>query len=201
MEKKLKVVVYLRCSTSEQSTDMQLSELNEYAAARGLTVQKIYQDQRTGTNTNRPAFQQMMKDARSRKFNLLLIWKLDRFARSLRDLLSHLQELTELGITFVSLKDQLDLGSSVGRLMLQIVGAFGEFEASIIRERVRAGVRNKIAKTGKWGPSRKRDDQAIRKLRETGLSVREIARRQGVSSTSVARAIKGVPGTLAKVGA
>ena len=195
MEKKLKVVVYLRCSTSEQSTDMQLSELQEYALARGLTVQGIYQDQRTGTNTNRPEFQQMMKDARARKFNLLLIWKLDRFARSLRDLLTHLQELTELGIAFVSLKDQLDLGSSVGRLMLQIVGAFGEFEASIIRERVRAGVRNKIAKTGRWGPPRKRDDHAIRKLRELGLSVREIARRQGISSTSVARSIKGVPGT------
>lgn len=178
---------------------MQLTELEEEASKRGLIVSKVYEDKATGTNTNRPAFQEMMGDARARKFDLLMVWKLDRFARSLRDLIIHLQELTDLGVTFVSLKDQLDLGSSMGLLMLHILGAFSQFEASIIKERVRSGVRNKIAKTGRWGRRRVRDAQAVQELRQKGLSVREIAKELGISATSVMRSLKGVPFTSRKV--
>ena len=176
---------------------MQRSDLIQYAQARNWDFD-IYEDKATGTNTQRHEFQKMLRDAKARKFDTLLIWKFDRFARSLTDLVVNLQLLTELGITFISLKDQVDLSTSTGRLMLHIIGAFSEFEASIIRERVRAGVKAKIAKTGKWGPSRKRDDRAIMDLRSKGLSVRQIAKRMGISATSVMRAIQGVPGTLSK---
>ena len=196
--KLVKVALYVRCSTADQKTDMQLRDLEMYAAEKGWSIYKIYEDKATGTNAKRAMFQEMMRDARAKKFNVLICWKLDRLFRSLKDLILTLQELTELGVTFVSLKDQLDLGSSAGRLMLHIIGAFAEFEASIIQERVRAGVRTKIARTGKWGPARMRDDDAILVLRKAGLSVREIAKRLGVSPTSVMRSLKGVPGTLTK---
>lgn len=189
--------IYLRVSTQDQDTGIQRTDLIEFAQTRGWQV-TIYEDKATGTTTQRPEFQKMIKDARSRKFDTLLVWKFDRFARSLKDLVIHLQELTELDVALISLKDQVDLGTSTGRLMLHIIGAFSEFEASIIKERVRAGVKAKIARTGKWGPSRKRDDVAILNLRREGLSVRQIANRMGVSATSVMRAIKGVPGTRSK---
>jgi DNA invertase Pin-like site-specific DNA recombinase len=198
MEKKVRCAIYVRCSTADQSTAMQLADLRVYLSNRGWNASSVYEDIATGTNTNRPKFQQMMKDARGKKFDILLVWKLDRFARSLKDLVTHLQELTELGVAFVSLKDQLDLGTSMGRLMLHIVGAFSEFEASIIKERVTAGVRAKIARTGRWGRHRIRDDQAVHALRKKGLSVREIAKKLGVSPTSVMRSIKGVPFTSRK---
>ena len=196
--KQSKVALYVRCSTADQKTDLQLRELGEYVKQKGWTIYETYEDKATGTNTKRPMFQKMMADARAGHFDTLICWKLDRMARSLRDLILTLQELSELGVTFVSVKDQLDLGSSAGRLMLHIIGAFGEFEASIIRERVRAGVRAKIAKTGRWGPKRTRDDSAVSKLRSEGFSVRQIAKRLGISPSSVARSLKGVPGTLAK---
>lgn len=198
MAKEKRCAIYLRVSTQDQDTLLQRTELTEYAQTRGWNELAVYEDKATGTNTQRPEFQRMLKDARSRKFDTLLIWKFDRFARSLKDLIVHLQELTDIGVSLISLKDQVDLGTSAGMLMLHIIGAFGEFEASIIRERVRAGVKAKIARTGKWGPSRKRDDQAVADLRAKGLSVRAIAKRLGISSTSVARALKAVPGTLSK---
>lgn len=198
MKKNPRCAIYLRVSTQDQDTRLQRNELLDYLETRGWTATAIYEDKATGTNTQRPEFQKMLKEARSRKFDNLLIWKFDRFARSLKDLVTHLQELTELGVTFISLKDQVDLSTSTGILMLHIIGAFSEFEASIIRERVRAGIRAKIAKTGKWGPERSRDDRAILELRKQGMSVRQIAKRLGTSATSVMRAIQGVPGTPSK---
>lgn len=196
MEKKIRCAIYIRCSTAEQNSEMQLCELDEFVALKGWSISKVYEDKATGTNMNRLRFQEMMKDARSKKFNILLVWKLDRFARSLKDLIMCLQELSDLGIHFVSIKDQIDLTTSTGRLMLHIIGAFAEFEASIIRERVRAGVRNKISKTGKWGPAPKIDHNEINTLRASGLSIRQIARQVKLSPTSVARALKDVPSTL-----
>lgn len=198
MKEKIICAMYMRVSTQDQSTALQLKELQEYAEARGWKVLKSYEDKATGTNTSRPMFQQMLKDAHAKKFDVLLVWKLDRFARSLKDLVNNLQELTELNVALISLKDQIDLTTSTGRLMLHIIGAFSQFEADIIRERVTAGVRARIAKSGKWGPARLRDDTAILKLRASGLSIRQISKRLGISSTSVARSIKGVPGTPAK---
>lgn len=191
-----KCAIYLRVSTQEQNTDLQKSELAAYMSARGWTDFIVYEDKSTGTNTQRSEFQRMLRDARARKFKTLLVWKFDRFARSLKDLITHLQELDELGVVFISLKDQIDFSTSTGRLMLHIIGAFSEFEASIIKERVTAGVRAKIAKTGRWGPLRKRDDQTIVALRKNGFSIRQIAKRLGISATSVMRGIQGSPMAL-----
>jgi DNA invertase Pin-like site-specific DNA recombinase len=182
--------IYCRVSTDDQSTDLQVNELQEYARARGWTTYKLYDDKATGTNKNRPMLKELMRDAYARKLDVVLCWKLDRFARSLKDLLSMLQELTEIGVDFVSLKDQIDMTTAAGRLLLHILGAFGEFEGAIIRERVRSGLMAAKAKGKRLGRPKIRDDEAIRRLRTQGLSLRCIARNLGVSKGSVQNALR-----------
>lgn len=194
----LRAVAYCRVSTMDQSTNIQKSDLRSYAKARGWDLITIYEDKRTGTNANRPNLKRLLKDARQRKFDIIVCWKLDRFFRSLRDIVNTLYELEQLGVQFVSLKDSLDLSTANGRLMVHLLSAFAEFEAALIKERVTAGVRAKIQKTGKWGRSKKRDDQKILELRSQGLSIRKIASLLKISPTTVSRAIKGVPITSSK---
>lgn len=192
----MRVAIYVRVSTQDQSCELQKTELTAYAKARGWTIMAIFEDKATGTHDRRPSLQRLISEARERKFDILLIWKLDRLFRSIKGMVSALQEFQDLGILFVSLKDQIDISTAAGRLMTHILASFAEFEASLIRERVAAGVRARIAKTGKWGPERKRDDEAAVSLRKKGLSVRQIAARLKISPTSVMRSLKGVPGTL-----
>ncbi len=188
--------IYLRVSTLDQNTSIQSSDLFAYIESRGWSLSKVYEDKITGTHTNRKMFKELQEDARKRRFDVILVWKLDRMFRSIKDCLNGLHEFNDLGVEFVSLKDSgIDMTTPSGKLLLHILAAFSEFEASIIRERVRAGVKAKIAKTGTWGPKRKRNDLEISILRAKGCTIREIARRQKVSATSVMRSIKGVPGT------
>lgn len=186
-----RVAVYVRVSTQDQSCELQRNELDAYIAARGWTPYKVFEDHGvTGTNAKRPMLQALLRDARERRFDIVLVWKLDRFARSLKDLILMLQELSELGVTFVSLKDQLDLTTSAGRLMFHMLGAFAEFEASLIRERVRAGLRNAKAKGKRLGRPIRVDPQEARRLRQQGHSLREIALALGTTKGAVSKTLK-----------
>src|ERR1700682_1045198 len=148
-----RVALYSRVSTHHgQDPELQLRELREYTAARGLTIVQEYTDVGfSGSKDSRPALNQLMAAARRRRFDSVLVWKLDRFGRSLRHLVNALAELEALGLTFISLRDNLDLSTPSGRLMFQIIGAMAEFERSLIQERVRAGMRNARAKGRKLG--------------------------------------------------
>ena len=138
-----KVGLYLRVSTIEQNTELQRRDLLAYCTARGWSLLQEYNDSgKTGTHANRPGFQRLMQACRQRQLDIVICWKLDRLFRSLKDLLSTLAEFSELGVQFVALKDSIDLTTASGRLMAQLLGAFGEFEAALIRERVRAGLKN-----------------------------------------------------------
>src|ERR1700674_4779826 len=143
-----RVAVYSRVSTHHgQDPELQLRELREYTASRGLTVVQEYTDVGfSGSKDSRPALNQLMTDACRRRFDSVLVWKLDRFGRSLRHLVNALAELEALGGAFISLGDNLDLGTPSGRLMFQIIGAMAEFERALIQDRVRAGLRNARAK-------------------------------------------------------
>jgi len=187
---KPRVGIYLRVSTQDQNTEIQKGELQRFAEARGWASVRVYEDKATGTNANRPALKEMLRDARKRVIDVIVVWKLDRFARSLKDLVTMLQELSELGVEFVALKDNIDLTTSSGRLMMHMIGAFAEFEASLIRERVRAGIANARAKGKRLGRPSFRDDDRIRALRGRGLSIRQVAAKAGVSKASVQRALK-----------
>ncbi len=180
---KTRVALYSRVSTNHgQGPELQLRELREYAASRGWTIAEEYVDLGvSGSKSSRPALNRLMTDAHRRKFDGVLVWKLDRFGRSLRHLVNAIAELEALGVAFVSLRDNLDLTTPSGRLMFQIIGAMAEFERSLIQERVKAGLRNAKAKGRRLGRPRAVIDEAeVRSLRDTGASWRAIAEKLGV---------------------
>jgi DNA invertase Pin-like site-specific DNA recombinase len=134
---------------------MQLSELREYASRRGWGITSEYVDQGvSGSKESRPQLNQLMADAHRRKFDGVLVWKIDRFGRSLKHLVNALADLCAYGVAFISFRDNLDLSTPSGRLMFQIIGAMAEFERSLIQERVKAGLRNARAKGKKFGRPR-----------------------------------------------
>ncbi len=180
-----KVAVYVRVSTSDQNTEIQKNEITTYLKVRGLNQFEIFEDKKTGTNTDRPKFKEMIRSTRDGKFEIVIVWKLDRFARSLKDLINHLNEFSELGVQFISLKDQIDMTTSAGKLMLHIIGAFGQFEADLIKERVRSGIANARSKGTKFGRPRTTDASKVIALRNQGLSMGAIAKQLGISKTSV----------------
>ncbi|MBM4318003.1 MAG: helix-turn-helix domain-containing protein [Deltaproteobacteria bacterium] len=189
-----KVAIYLRVSTSDQSTELQRSELLAYCKARGFNDVEIYEDiGRTGTNDNRPALKKLIADAKQRKFDIVICWKIDRLFRSLKHLILTLQEFDELGIKFISLKDQIDLTTSSGRLLMQIIGAMGEFEAALIKERVKAGLNNAKAKGVILGRRRVFEKDQVLELRASGKTIRQIANELHISKSTVATALSNKP--------
>lgn len=200
MIKPKRVAIYARVSTSDkQDVAMQVRELTEYASTRGWELAGVYADEGfSGTNTRRPKLQELLKDSRARRFDAVLVWRLDRFGRSLRELVGMLQDLSEVGVEFCSLKDALDLTTASGRLMAHMIAAFSEFEASIIRERVRSGIAHARACGKRLGRPQVRDDAAILELRASGLSVRKIAAQLGLSKSTVHAVLAGVQKTPAK---
>lgn len=182
----MNVGMYVRCSTNDQSTELQIRELHEYARRRNWESVAIYEDKgATGANTNRPEFQRMLADSRARKLDVVMVWRLDRAARSLRDLVLTLQEFADLGVDFVSLKDSIDWSTSSGRLFLHILAAFSEFELSVIRSRVKSGLANARAKGRRLGRPPQVDVIKVMKFREAGYSLGEIAKKLGCSKSAV----------------
>jgi DNA invertase Pin-like site-specific DNA recombinase len=181
----MKVAIYARVSTSEQDLSLQLTELKRYAKARGWRIHRVYEDKATGTNDKRPQLQALMRAAKSREIDCVLVWKLDRFARSLKNLLDALKEFEALGVTFVSLKDNLDLSTPAGRLMAQMIGAFAEFEASLIKERVVAGLREAKRKGVQLGRPCEIDRAKVLALKAKGRSYQAIADEVGCSKAGV----------------
>jgi DNA invertase Pin-like site-specific DNA recombinase len=188
-----RVAVYSRVSTNHgQDPELQLRELREYAASRGLTIIQEYTDVGfSGSKDSRPALNRLMADASQRKFDAVLVWKLDRFGRSLRHLVNALAELEALGLTFISLRDNLDLSTPSGRLMFQIIGAMAEFERSLIQERVKAGLRNAKAKGRRLGrPRADINEREVLALRKSGASWRTIAEKLGVGLGTAHRIVQ-----------
>src|SRR5438874_8549378 len=151
-----RVALYARVSTlNNQDPEMQLVELREYASRRGWQICEEYIDLGvSGCRESRPALNRLMSDACRRRFDAILVWKIDRFGRSLKHLVNALAELAALGVAFISLRDNLDLSTPSGRLMVQIIGAMAEFERALIQERVSAGLRNAKSKGKKLGRPR-----------------------------------------------
>lgn len=136
-----KIAIYVRVSTArDQHPEMQRDELLQYAKQRGWVIYKVYCDKISGARERRPALDQLMSDACRGLFRRILIWKLDRFARSLKHLVNAIAELESRDIALVSFRDNIDLSTPSGRLQMQIVGAMAEFERSLIQERVKAGL-------------------------------------------------------------
>jgi DNA invertase Pin-like site-specific DNA recombinase len=189
-----RVAIYARVSTTNHGQDagLQTGEMLQFAEARGWKLADEYVDHGvSGSTDSRPELNRLMADAKRRRFDVVLVWKLDRFGRSLRHLVNALAEFESLSIAFVSLSDNLDLSTASGRLMFQIIGAMAEFERELIRERVRAGMKNARAKGTRIGrPRANIDASQIALLRASGASLRTIAARLGVSVGTVAACSK-----------
>ena len=190
-----RVAIYARVSTVNHGQDagMQTREMHQFTEARGWTLAEEYVDQGvSGSKDSRPELNRLMADAKRRKFDVVLVWKLDRFGRSLRHLVNALAEFESLGIAFVSLSDNLDLTTASGRLMFNIIGAMAEFERALIQERVKAGIRNARAKGTRIGrPSKHVDVATVARLRDQGLSWRVISAQLGVGMATLHRAARG----------
>jgi DNA invertase Pin-like site-specific DNA recombinase len=189
-----RVAIYARVSTTNHGQDagMQTREQHQFAEARGWQVFDDYIDQGvSGSKDSRPELNRLMSDARRRKFDIVLVWKLDRFGRSLRHLVNALAEFESLGIAFVSLSDNLDLSTASGRLMFNIIGAMAEFERELIQERVKAGIRNARAKGKHIGRPRKLVDVLeLDRLRRRCLGWKKIANELKLGVGTVMRTAK-----------
>jgi putative DNA-invertase from lambdoid prophage Rac len=181
--------LYARVSTHDQQTlTMQNRAMREYAARRGWTIALQVREVNSGA-ARREAREKLMEAARRREIDIVLVWRLDRWGRSVTDLLATLQELEHLGVGFVSLTEALDLTTPAGRAMAGLLAIFAEFEREILRERTRAGLANARDSGKRLGrPATAAVHAAeIRKLYRAGVSKSEIARRVRIGRTSVRR--------------
>ena len=172
----MRAALYVRVSTLNQEPENQLLELRAYAALRGWQVREYVDHGVSGAKESRPALETLVRDAKRRRFDVLVVWRLDRLGRNLRHLVLLLDELQATGVDFVTLGEGIDTSTPAGRLQLHILSAMAEFERARIAERVRAGVARARAQ-GRGSVAR----VALRSNRATiagirGLSVRQAAR-------------------------
>ncbi|MGD0263753.1 MAG: recombinase family protein [Candidatus Methylomirabilota bacterium] len=189
----MKVVLYGRVSTRDQNIDTQIEPLRAYATSRGLEVLAECVDVGvSGRKEKRPGLDQVMALARARTIDTVIVAAFDRFGRSLAHLVRALEEFEHLGVGFISLREQLDLGSPTGRVMFAVIGAMAQFEQELIRERIRAGLARARSQGKRLGrPPQVYHRDRVLPLRQAGHSQRKIAQELGISRRAVQRALKG----------
>src|SRR5205809_5826477 len=182
----MRAVIYARVSTLDQEPENQLVELRRYVTARGWTSVEHVDRGVSGAKDRRPALDSLLKDARRRRFDVLVVWRLDRLGRSLKHLILTLDELSDLGVGFVSLAEGIDATTAAGRLQMAVLGAIAQFERERIVERVRAGLARARAEGKRLGrPRAAVSEERLRPVR--GLPVRLAAVRLGVSPATAHR--------------
>jgi DNA invertase Pin-like site-specific DNA recombinase len=190
-----RAVLYSRVSTSNhgQDPEVQSRDIREYCQRRGWPLVDEYVDIGiSGAKERRPQLDRLIADAHKRKFEVIVVWKFDRFARSVSHLLRALENFRALGIEFVSLSEQIDTSTPTGKMIFTVLGAVAELERSLIAERVRAGLRNARAKGKRLGrPTKQVNAGQIATLRAQGLSWRGVGASLGVSPTKAHKAAQG----------
>ena len=186
-----RTALYLRVSTIDQHLETQLYDLRGLAAQRGFEIVTEYTDKISGAKAKRPGLDQLLADARRRKFDVVMVWAFDRIARSVRHFLEVLDELNHLNIEFVSFRENVDTGGALGRAMVVIIGAIAELERNLIVERVRAGMRRARLEGRQIGRAPLDVDRpAILRDRARGLSLTALAKAYRISRTSVCRVLR-----------
>jgi putative DNA-invertase from lambdoid prophage Rac len=188
----MQVAIYARVSTHDQQTlPLQLKAMRDYAKKRGWKVTREIQEVGSGAKT-RPKREELLMDARRRQVDAILVWRLDRWGRSVSDLIGTIRELTDTGVGFVSLNEAFDLTTPAGKALSGMLAVFAEFERDILRERVKAGIahaRSKGKSHGRPATASLRSEE-IRKLKKKGLSNSEIARTLKIGRASVIRSLQ-----------
>ena len=188
----MRAVIYARISTNDQNTiPMQIKKCREYAKARDWTVSHIIKDIASGAK-QRPQRDDILKLARKREIDVIIVWKLDRWGRSTADVVSSLQELQELNVKFISITEALDFTTAMGRAMSGLLSVFAEFERELIRERVMAGLEQARSRGIRLGrpPLVQLKEKEIRAYYKKSKNVSETARIFEISRRSVGRLIK-----------
>ena len=189
----MKIALYARVSTLDKGQDptMQLRELREYCQRRGWTVTGEFVDVGvSGSKDSRPELNRLMTDAHRRNFDAVLVWRFDRFARSVSHLLRALETFKSQGIEFISYSEQMDTSTPTGKMIFTVLGAVAELERSLIVERVKAGLRNARAKGRHLGRPRKLPDATeIKRLRVQGVSWRAIGKKLGVAPATALKSV------------
>ncbi len=190
-QEKLKVAaLYARVSTLDQNCEVQLDDLRRYAGQRFTRYHEYIDMGVSGTQRRRPQLDVLLKDAHQRRFDVVLVWKFDRFARSLKHLIDSLEEFRALGIDFISYTEGVDTTTPSGQLLFHVVGAVAQFERDLIAERVRAGLAHARAMGKHIGrPRAQVDVDAVTSLRKQGRSLREIALALNIPVSRVRRAL------------
>ena len=198
MSKSKNVVAYLRVSTDEQNTGSQLDAIRRYCDNQSWTLKQIYEDKGiSGAVDDRPALNELKKDCMTGKFQAVIVFRFDRMARSTSHLLECLQLFNRYKVDFVSVSEGIDTSTAVGKMTFTFISAISEFERTIIRERVKAGVARAQAEGKHCGRPHKGFDMVeVMNLNRQGWSLRRIAQKQGVSYVTIYRTIKGVTKTL-----
>jgi DNA invertase Pin-like site-specific DNA recombinase len=183
----MRIAIYARVSTKDQSCELQLRDLRAYCAARGFEAFHEYVDVgQSGAKDSRPELNKLMDDARKRQFDAIVVWRFDRFARSTKHLLLALEEFRSLGIQFISYQENIDTSSPLGQALFTIVSAVAQLERDLIRERVSAGIRNARENGKRFGrPKSTVDRERILRLKAEGHSLRQIAAKLGVGYGTV----------------
>jgi DNA invertase Pin-like site-specific DNA recombinase len=191
---KLKIALYARVSTEGQDPEVQLQALRAHAAQRGWDIVEEFVDHGySGAKEKRPALDRMMKAAWSGKFKAVFVWRFDRFARSLKHLVTALEQFRSLNIQFISLQEQIDTSTPLGNAMYAICGAMAQLERDIIRERVMAGLKEARRRGVRLGrPVAEAQSDEVAELKQQGFSVSEIGKRLGCSRSTVKRRLREV---------
>lgn len=188
----MRAAIYARVSTANhgQDVNLQLRELRQFVDARCWEIAGEYVDIGiSGSKDSRPELNRLMSDAHRRRFDLVSVWRFDRFARSVSHLLRALETFKALGIEFVSFSEQMDTSTPTGKMIFTVLGAVAELERSLITERVRAGLRNARAKGKRLGrPPVAVDASKVFRLRNSGASWRTITEQLGLSAGTAKRA-------------
>lgn len=191
MSSATKAALYARVSTRDKGQDpeMQLFHLRKYADSRELTVFKEYVDHGlSGTKDNRPGLISLMEDARKKRFSVVIVYRFDRFARSVVHLVNALSEFNHLKIDFVSFNENIDTASPMGQAMFTIIGAMAQLERDIIAERVKSGLARARARGKRLGrPPVSITLQEIKEAQALGLSIRQLPEKLGVSKSTIER--------------
>lgn len=190
MDKPKRVAIYSRVSTHDQNPETQLLDLRRYCEARGWKPEEFCDKGISGAKgeDKRPSLKALMDAVRKRKFDVVLVWRFDRFARSLPHLVNSLEELKSLNVDFVSYQESIDTSTPQGRLMFGVMASLAEFERSLIKDRVLAGLNRARSQGIRLGrPKTLIDGEMLAESKRRGLSLREIGRQLGISKDTARR--------------
>lgn len=190
---RVRTAIYARVSTRhhDQNPQVQIEELRSFCAARGFEITEELVDHGfSGSNDDRPALKRLLNLVRSREVDAVVVLKMDRLFRSLKHLITSLEEFQALGVAFIAVKDSVDYTTPTGRLFVQVLGSLAEFERSLLIERTLLGLAHARRKGVQLGRPRTSDPIEIRRLRAQGMSYREIRRETGASMSSITEATR-----------